>query len=53
LLQPFARRSGRSNRAGHGLGLYIAAQIAHAHGGTLDVDSTPEETRVTFSMPLG
>ena len=34
-----------------GLGLYIAHEIATAHGGTLDVASTPEETRFTFRMP--
>jgi signal transduction histidine kinase len=34
-----------------GLGLYIAAEIARAHGGTLDVTSTPSETRFTLRMP--
>jgi sigma-B regulation protein RsbU (phosphoserine phosphatase) len=32
--------------------LYIASQIAKAHGGDLTVVSMPEETRFTFSMPL-
>ncbi|WP_214679991.1 ATP-binding protein, partial [Escherichia coli] len=35
-----------------GLGLYIASQIAKAHGGELTVSSTEEETRFTFRMPL-
>jgi nitrogen-specific signal transduction histidine kinase len=37
-----------------GLGLYIdiAYEIARAHGGTIDVASTPAETRFTFRMPL-
>ena len=51
LFQPYTRASDRPGRQGLGLGLYIASQIAHAHGGTLDVDSTPEETRFTFRMP--
>jgi signal transduction histidine kinase len=35
-----------------GLGLHIASQIAQAHGGRLDVTSTPDETRFVFTMPL-
>ena len=44
----------RFARAGKvlGLGLYIASQIAKAHGGELTVSSTPDETRFTFTMPL-
>jgi phosphoserine phosphatase RsbU/P len=34
-----------------GLGLYIASQIARALGGTLDVNSSADETRFTFRMP--
>ena len=45
-------RLGPPDHQGLGLGLYIAAEIARAHGGTLDVDSTPEATRFTFRMPL-
>jgi signal transduction histidine kinase len=52
LFEPFARASDRPGRQGLGLGLYIAAEIARAHGGTLDVASTPAETRFTFRMPL-
>ena len=53
LFQPFARGDVRPNHQGLGLGLYIASQIARAHGGTLDVTSTPAETRFTFRMPFG
>ncbi len=53
LFQPFFRGAGKSNPEGLGLGLYIAAEIARAHGGKLDVSSTPEATRFTFSMPMG
>lgn len=52
LFEPFYRSRGFRNREGLGLGLYIANQIAVAHGGTLSVDSTPEETRFTFRMPV-
>lgn len=52
LFQPFARGSGGGNPQGLGLGLYIASEIARAHGGMLSVISTPEETRFTFQMPL-
>jgi sigma-B regulation protein RsbU (phosphoserine phosphatase) len=43
----------RASRQGLGLGLYIASQIAKAHGGELKVRSTAEETRFTFTMPAG
>jgi signal transduction histidine kinase len=53
LFQPFTRGAGQPNQLGLGLGLFIASQIAKAHGGTLTVASTAEETRFTFRMPLG
>lgn len=52
LCDPFFRGKARASKQGLGLGLYIASQIAKAHGGTLAVASTPAETRFTFSMPL-
>jgi sigma-B regulation protein RsbU (phosphoserine phosphatase) len=52
LFEPFFRAHVRDSRQGLGLGLHIASQIAQAHGGTLSVTSTPEETRFAFTMPL-
>ena len=52
LFQPYARGTGKGNPQGLGLGLYIASEIARAHGGMLTVSSSPVETRFTFQMPL-
>jgi sigma-B regulation protein RsbU (phosphoserine phosphatase) len=52
LFEPFFRGTVRQSRQGLGLGLYIASQIARAHGGELTVHSTADETRFTFTMPL-
>ncbi len=53
LFQPYSRPGTEEPQAGLGLGLYIASQIAQAHGGRLDVRSTRAEgTTFTFSMPL-
>lgn len=51
LFEPFYR-SAASAHGGLGLGLYIASEIARAHGGTLDVTSDGEVTCFTFRMPL-
>jgi signal transduction histidine kinase len=51
IFQPFTRGEDRPSRQGLGLGLYIAHQIAVAHGGTLEAESTADETRFTFRMP--
>lgn len=53
LFEPFFRGKARASRQGLGLGLYIASQIARAHGGILTVALGLAETRFTFSMPLG
>jgi signal transduction histidine kinase len=51
LFQPFFRGEERSSRQGLGLGLYIASEIARAHGGTLTASSSPDRTTFTFHMP--
>ena len=51
-VSPIVRGDVRPNQQGLGLGLYIASEIAHAHGGTVEVTSDAEETRFTFRMPL-
>lgn len=53
LFQPFFRGAVRDSQQGLGLGLYIAAEIARAHKGSLTVNSDSRETRFTFRMPLG
>lgn len=52
LFQPFSRGAHRPNSEGLGLGLYIASQIAEAHGGAIEVVSGPAETRFALRMPL-
>jgi len=52
LFQPFYRGEAHGPSQGLGLGLYIAGEIAKAHGGTIEVDSSPAETRFTFRMQL-
>jgi sigma-B regulation protein RsbU (phosphoserine phosphatase) len=52
LFQPFSRDSGRPDQQGLGLGLFIAAEIARAHDGSVTVASSSVETRFTFHMPL-
>lgn len=49
LFQPFYRAAG-SATVGLGLGLFIASQIAEAHGGDLSMMSSSKETRFTFRM---
>jgi sigma-B regulation protein RsbU (phosphoserine phosphatase) len=51
LFKPFVRASARPSQQGLGLGLYICSEIAKAHGATLSVSSTIDETRFTFRMP--
>jgi hypothetical protein len=51
LFRPFYRAAERPGRQGLGLGLYIASEIARAHDGALEVESSDAETRFTFRMP--
>jgi len=52
LFQPFFRGESRHSQNGLGLGLFIVSEIAKAHGGVINVESSSRETRFTFTMPL-
>lgn len=52
LFLPFRRGDGHASKQGLGLGLFIASEIARAHGGALTASSTAQETKFTFQMPL-
>lgn len=51
LFQPFSRGEVEPNQKGLGLGLYISAEIAKAHGGSLDVASSENQTCFTLILP--
>ncbi len=53
LFMPFERGAVTPHQEGLGLGLYIASEIAKAHGGSLDASSVEGETTFTFRMPSG
>jgi signal transduction histidine kinase len=53
LFEPYVRGAASGRSQGLGLGLYIASEIARAHGGMLTATSSAEETRFTLRMPLG
>ena len=50
LFLPFSR-GGKASLQGLGLGLYIASQIAQAHGGRIDVESD-EANGTTFALAM-
>jgi len=53
LFLPYSRPLSDLPRAGLGLGLYIASEVARAHGGSLTVTSSREAgTTFTFHQPL-
>lgn len=52
LFHPFFRAQAGQDREGLGLGLYIASQIAQAHGGQIELVSTDEETRFVATIPV-
>ncbi|WP_223796753.1 GAF domain-containing sensor histidine kinase [Sphingomonas nostoxanthinifaciens] len=51
LFQPFTRSAEGSSRNGLGLGLFIASEIAKAHGGTIEAICADGETRFVLTMP--
>jgi hypothetical protein len=51
LFKPFSRGKVKKGQDGLGLGLFIALEIAQAHGGHIKVISNDSETRFTFTMP--
>lgn len=53
LFKPFHRGEVHHNSGGLGLGLYIAAQIAEAHGGRIVVHSDDHETSFSLLIPSG
>jgi signal transduction histidine kinase len=53
IFEPFRRAEGIARGSGVGLGLYIVAQIAAAHGGRVEVSSLQRTTRFTVTVPIG
>ena len=51
IFQPYYRVAADGNRRGLGIGLYIASEIARAHGGSLSVASDAAETRFVLKVP--
>ncbi|MBR0655191.1 GAF domain-containing sensor histidine kinase [Plastoroseomonas arctica] len=51
MFRPFSRGEVRAGQQGLGLGLYIAAEIARVHGGTIDLVSDETVTCFTFRLP--
>ena len=54
IFEKFGRSGGGDARPGTGLGLFIARSIAEAHGGSVEVESAPEEgATFTLRLPAG
>lgn len=53
LFQPYWRDDSGQPQRGLGLGLYIASEVAHAHGGGLHVQSRDGHTVFTCTVPAG
>jgi len=52
IFKPFTRNHLESKKDGLGLGLYIASEIARAHNGKIEVQSSKDKTSFKFTMPL-
>lgn len=52
LFKPFFTTNAANNKSGLGLGLYIASEIAEAHGGEIKVVSNGKKTEFIFEMPI-
>lgn len=52
LFLPFTREETRKSQNGLGLGLYIASEVAKAHGGLLTAASGTSATKFVFRMPV-
>ena len=50
LFEPFTRESSSPSQNGLGLGLFIASEIARAHGGQISVISNENHTDFTFRI---
>ncbi len=54
VLDLFYRASNAQNIIGHGLGLPVVQRIVSIHGGSLHLESVPQQgTTVTITLPLG
>lgn len=54
IFEKFGRSGGGVAKPGTGLGLFIARSIVEAHGGSLEVESVPEQGSVfRLELPAG
>jgi signal transduction histidine kinase len=51
IFERFEREKSGGRHAGFGLGLYIVRQLVEAHGGTVRVESTPQQG-ASFTVDL-
>lgn len=52
LFKPYFTTNSKYNKSGLGLGLYISSEIAKAHKGNINVNSSDDETVFEFTMPF-
>ena len=52
VFEPYYRAPGVGSARGAGLGLAVVKSLVDAHGGTIQLESAPDQgTRVTFVLP--